>query len=261
MEGGNIPSPDFDAKPSGFLQFSSTPVGGKQFKPKFGKKNRQDNWKRFGQNQREENGESRSPGYRNPQEFGQSPGGMGTPPPWSNGQTGGFGSPRGNFGTPRGNFGTPHRGYNGSPRGNFGTPRGNYGSPRGGNFGGPRGNYGNFDNGTPNRGEAGFRGASNRNNSFRGGSNNSNSNNGLFHPSMIEDPWRQLESQRSGRSNSSYSTTQGSNSTLNSTQGSNSTNSLVSDSMIPQVGDSLVFRNNALNDSQISTSSQQELET
>ena len=51
----DIPSPNFSNNDnSGFLQFSSTPVeggggGGRNFKPKWGKRNRQDNWNRFGQ--------------------------------------------------------------------------------------------------------------------------------------------------------------------------------------------------------------------
>ena len=57
----NIPSPNFDQGSNEFLQFSSTPIEGKNFKPKWGKKNRQDNWNRFGNSFQQEGGTGESP--------------------------------------------------------------------------------------------------------------------------------------------------------------------------------------------------------
>jgi len=53
---GELPSPNFghdrayaNGGDGDYMGFSSTPIRGKNFKPKWGKKNRQDNWNRFGQ--------------------------------------------------------------------------------------------------------------------------------------------------------------------------------------------------------------------
>lgn len=96
---GNIPSPNFNQGNSDFLQFSSTPIEGKNFKPKWGKRNRQDNWNRFGQHT---SGPGESPVSHGHQRGGWQAGGRGGG--WRGGHQFRGGGGRGGFRGRGGNF-------------------------------------------------------------------------------------------------------------------------------------------------------------
>jgi len=226
--GGNNSSGSSD-----FLAFSttSTPRAKEdKFKPQRGKVNRQSNWQRFGEF-----------------ESGQRGGGRGNRPQ--------FYSPQNNRGsqnpsqnnsqhfpqqfhnsTPNWTQGPSQRGWRGSP-GNFRgfTPRGGSGggfTPRGGS-----GGYQNNQSGFTPRGSGGGRGFTPRGGGGSGGGrgnrgNNSNSGSSYFHPSMIEDPWAGLykNSDQNYKNEKSYDM--------------NADTSL-SDSLMPQVGDSFYQINSA----------------
>jgi len=188
---------------SDFLAFSTSTTSTPRqdkFKPQRGKANRQANWQRFGQFER---------------------GG-------GNGNRARFNSPQPNRGsqnnsphfysTPNWTEGPSQRGWRGSPgnfrggsggRGGF-TPRGDFGG-RGGFT--PRGDSGGRGSFTP-RGHGG--GRQNR-------GNNSNNSGSYFHPSMLEDPWASLYQRDKYEHGDDV----------------NADTSL-SDSLMPQVGDSII---------------------
>ena len=159
MDGGNIPSPNFSQDNSGFLQFSSTPIEGKNFKPKWGKRNRQDNWNRFGNQNQSQEGES--------------------PVTPSGPHRGGW----------RGHGGGGGGGWRGGGRGGGGGG-GYYRGRGGGGFnnswqggGGGRGGGGRWNN------------SPHHHNQSRGGGHHQQQqqDGGWFHPGMLEDPWAELE--------------------------------------------------------------------
>jgi len=213
-----------DSDRDGFLAFSSStprgsPSGGgpRGFRPKWGKANRQDNWRRFGQyNDQEQQRMNMS-----------APNEMMSPLPGGRG------------------FG--HRGFRGSPHQQF--------SP---NFRGGRGNSPNFRGGFRGRGggpppppfmmqgHPGFRGHSPN---YRGGrpggghrgrgggrfdQTSESDGQGYFHPSMLEDPWARLEQQRAS---TSFTRPE------KATNDGEEAGKQLSDSMIPQVGESFFERN------------------
>ena len=153
---GNLPSPNFSQGSNDFLQFSSTPIEGKNFKPKWGKKNRQDNWNRFGNSFHQEG------------ETGDSP------------VSHGHGHYRGRGGV----------GWNGRGRGHHGGgwQGGGYHN-RGGGRGGGRG-FNNSWHGGGGGGRGRFNNSFNQNRSHKA----QDSGEGYFHPAMLEDPWAELES-------------------------------------------------------------------
>ena len=190
-----LPSPNFGDN-QGFLQFSSTPIEGNNFKPKWGKRNRQDNWNRFGNSFNQ--GES----------------------PVSHGQ----GYNRGGGGW-QGHRGRGWRGGHGG-RGGF---RGHGGGGGGGGFnnswhGGQGGGGNGFNNSNYGQNQS-----YNQNQSHHQHDNNSQ---GYFHPAMLEDPWAELEKYYNGD-------TKTTDKTWNTASQENS----MSESMIAQVGDTLLERN------------------
>ncbi|XP_023349319.1 uncharacterized protein LOC111718059 [Eurytemora carolleeae] len=266
-----LPSPNFDKKPEGFIQFSSTPVHGNPFKPKWGKKNRQDNWTRFGKSENHEINNSRSPGWS--QEAGSPNQNHGNQNQGYGNQNQGYGNQNQGYGNQNQGYGNQNRGY-----GNHGTNQsygnlssGNEGfrhnSPRGGGFGSPcrggsspsnRGGYG-YGSPSPRGGGGGYsprgglRGQNSNqwNNSPRQQFNGNSNSNSFFHPSMVEDPWRELEQRRKLRLDQSQSTMDESRSSRDESGVSKDDFHPLSESMIPQVGDSLLQRNYALEDSQL----------
>ena len=216
----NLPSPDFSKSSTGFLGFSSTPVTEKQFKPKWGKKNRQDNWNRFGQSlgdeERNSGGNFNNPGTHPYQHNNQHRGGG----RWN---SGGF---RGGF---RGSYG-----YN-----NGGGGEGGY---RGGG-GGFRGGGGRYNSWGGSRGMNNSWQGQNRNQSSPGG-NGGQEGNGYFHPSMLRDPWEELEREQGNLQQSQAHQQSDYDDTLDESGAEN--HRVLSDSMIPQVGDTLCERNGQL---------------
>jgi len=191
---GNIPSPNFSQSNSDFLSFSSTPIRGGNFKPKWGKKNRQDNWTRFGNSQNEF-----GPGYSTSNNS------------FSSG--GSYQHSRGRGGWNRGGRGSEHRGYQGYNRG-YNT-RGFNNSWGGRHSDSSPGGYGNKEE-------------------------------GYFHPSMLRDPWeelkREMENQNKREQQSEWDISS------ISVEGENK---ILSDSLIPQVGDTLCARNEHIEDTDI----------
>lgn len=224
--GGNNSSGSSD-----FLAFSttSTPRAKEdKFKPQRGKVNRQSNWQRFGEFESGQRGGGRGnrPQFYSPQSNGGSQN-----PSQNNSQH--FPLQFHNS-TPNWTQGPSQRGWRGSP-GNF---RGF--TPRGGSGGGftPRGGSGGYQNNqsgfTPRGGSGGSRGFTPRGGGGSGGGcgnrgNNSNSGSSYFHPSMIEDPWAGLY-QKDSKIEQNYDM--------------NADTSL-SDSLMPQVGDSFYQINSA----------------
>lgn len=216
---------------SDFLAFSttSTPRAKEdKFKPQRGKVNRQSNWQRFGEFESGQRGGGRGnrPQFYSPQSNGGSQN-----PSQNNSQH--FPQQFHNS-TPNWTQGPSQRGWRGSP-GNF---RGF--TPRGGSGGGftPRGGSGGYQNNqsgfTPRGGSGGSRGFTPRGGGGSGGGcgnrgNNSNSGSSYFHPSMIEDPWAGLY-QKDSKIEQNYDM--------------NADTSL-SDSLMPQVGDSFYQINSA----------------
>ena len=213
---GNIPSPNFSQQDSssGFLGFSSTPAEGKHFKPKWGKRNRQDNWNRFGQSQAESESTNFS-GHRG--RGGGWRGGGGGGGGWRGGGGGGRWNGRG--GGWRGGGG---RGFNNSWQGGQQEQSYNRSYQRHG------------------QGQGGWQG------------HNSGSSEGYFHPGMLEDPWAELE-QSYGYGDSQGGDFQDDSVTdsLAAHQGEEETEQkdVMSESMIVQVGDSLCERNDKILDS------------
>jgi len=267
MEGGSLPSPNFDAKDTntGFIPFSSTPVHGSNFKPKFGKKNRVDNWTRFGRSEGLEGSHnSRSPGYRshnnsgfrNHNHSGEYSQDHRSPKYGNFNNSGEYRSPGGSQGhnTSGENYhqdqAYTNQGYRHSPRGRgYSSPqprRGN-GTPRGGGYGGGVHQSG----GSPSlRGS--HRGRGNWNNRSQNSfeSNTSGSTASHFHPSMIEDPWKYLENQRARRLNHSARSSKTDSFSDSSHLNQLSNTQVKSESMIPMVGDSLMQRNQELNETE-----------
>ena len=211
---GEIPSPNFSQESSGFLQFSSTPNEGKSFKPKWGKKNRQDNWNRFGQSVNQDNSYN-----------GQSPAtplhssGRG----WQ-GQGGGW---RGGGQQYRGGRGGGGRGGGGYHRGRGeGGFNNSWHSGGGGGYTNSRGRgWGNSPQ---------HRGLGQRQ------SRQQESGEGWFPPGMLEDPWAELE-------NASHFSQEDTGRCWEESVG-NDKEEPMSESMIAQVGDTLCERNERLLD-------------
>jgi len=234
MDGSSLPSPNFSSPNGGgsqdFLGFSSTPIPGKNFKPKWGKKNRNQNWNRFGSMNDQEAGQNHqnSPHHQNTPHHQNMPHHL-------NNQYQNSNSPR----PPYQN--SPRPQYQNSPhhRGHFhmrGTPRQYTPSPRG------RGSYQNTPNGG--RGSYGGRGSFNNSpyTSGRGGAqNSSNDCGGYFSPAMLRNPWADLEWARDRKKENEGSVAGEGGSEDNN--GENEENTVMSDSMIPQVGESLLERN------------------
>lgn len=253
-----------------FLAFSSTSTPAKSFtnntnfKPKRGKSNRMGNWERFGAM----NQEYQSPTYKSQRNTWSQERGFqgnfelrGTPNNFSGNQNYSNFSPNSTpnrdslhgvrppfrRGTPRSEPG--QRGgsfYRGAP-GFFGTPH-----QTGFNQFQNSGGYFNsapkyIGRGTP-RGMR-SRGRGNNRGQYSYTSNNEArwSESGYFHPSMLEDPWADLNRVQSNKDLSSVTTS--SSGTLD--------NAMMSDSMIPQVGDTLLERNQ---DIQRNTSFEENLE-
>ena len=195
-----LPNPLSDSDTPDFLAFSaastSTPRQ-ERFKPKRGKQNRQDNWRQFGRFEDRSQNRSQPSTPQNSSYFYSST------PNWTQSP-----SPRGWPG-----------GFRGSPGGFRGSPGGFRGQP--GGFRGQRGNHfspqGHF-------------------NQRRGGRPNhhqQNSSGSYFHPSMIEDPWKDLMPAENQ----------------------------LSDSLQPQVGDSIIAAINPAPDVPDSLSNTQEMST
>lgn len=137
-------------------------------------------------------------------------------------------SPRG-----RGNYqNTPNGG-----RGNYqNTPNGGRGNYQN-NFGGGRGSFNN----SPNRGRGGFQ------NSPNGGQGG-----GYFSPAMLRNPWADLEWARDrkrendagGEGHEEETVIEGNAEESQENNEGDQSNNVMSDSMIPQVGESLLERNN-----------------
>ena len=143
-----------------FIAFSSNSTPGDRFVPKRGKKNRQDNWRRFGnfENQQQQN-------YYSP----RGRGGMGYP-----GSSEYFSQ---NLREIQCHFAHFLSDYHSTPNWSHQNP-----------FRGQHWNLG----GTPRGGRGGNRGFTPRGN-FRGrGGHQNDQNRSYFHPSMLEDPWANL---------------------------------------------------------------------
>lgn len=128
-------------------------------------------------------------------------------------------SPRG-----RGNFHNGGRGsYQNSPNGG-----------RGGYQSGPYGGRGGYQN-SPNGGRGGYQNSPNGNQG------------GYFNPSMLRNPWADLEWAREHK-NQGNNGAGGEGGNVEESEGNgdeeNHPNDVMSDSMIPQVGESLLERNN-----------------
>eukprot|EP00092_Neocalanus_flemingeri_P007127 GFUD01007699.1.p1 GENE.GFUD01007699.1~~GFUD01007699.1.p1 ORF type:complete len:222 (+),score=82.48 GFUD01007699.1:50-715(+) len=189
---GNLPSPNFSNSTSDFLPFSSTPIAEKNFKPKWGKKNRNENWKRFGSSLTEENGGSTPHSVSSSNHYQQH---------------------GGNDYQQRG--GSWNRGGGGGHRG-----RGGY---RGYNRGGQNQSWG----------------GQNQCRSGSGGNGNTKKDDGYFHPSMLRDPWEELEREMGQmKQNLSEQSDWDVSLPVGGDRGK-----VLSDSLIPQVGDTLCERN------------------
>lgn len=242
---GSLPSPNFtgsnDAQNPDFLGFSSTPIPGKDFKPKWGKKNRNQNWKGFGSYNEGE--EAHQGGGGNQNNFRGNPNHQGQfqNSPNHRGQYHGSPQIRGSphqF-TPRGRGANYHNGgrgsYQNSPNGGRGGFQNSPNGSRGGFQNSPNGGRGNYLN-SPSGGRGCFQ------NSGRGGGGYQNSPNGnqggYFNPAMLRNPWADLEWARDHK-NQGNPTGDG-----ETVEEENHQNDVMSDSMIPQVGESLLERNN-----------------
>ena len=182
----HFPSPNFSNPNTEFLAFSSTPIPGANFQPKWGKKNRQENWKRFGQSVSE----------------------------------GGYGS------------GSHHGGYH--PYHKQGGGRWNRGG--GHRARGSRGQRG-YSGGDYNRGEQSQGWGEHYQNS--GGHNRSgNKEEGYFHPAMMRDPWEEMERELEQLTGMAEQKDWDSSLTVEGAMRRE-----LSDSLIPQVEDSLCQRN------------------
>eukprot|EP00092_Neocalanus_flemingeri_P051894 GFUD01060480.1.p1 GENE.GFUD01060480.1~~GFUD01060480.1.p1 ORF type:complete len:232 (+),score=83.88 GFUD01060480.1:67-762(+) len=194
---GNLPSPNFSN--SEFLAFSSTPIAEKNFKPKWGKKNRNENWKRFGNSLNEGGGGST----------------VSTPSSYSSGNQ--YQQQGGNYQQSGGRW-------------NRGGAVGHRGR------GGYRGHDGR---GYSRGGQNQSRGGQNQWSSGSGGYGNINKEEGYFHPSMLRDPWEELEREMGQtKQNLSEQSDWDVSLTVGGDRGK-----VLSDSLIPQVGDTLCERN------------------
>lgn len=229
-----------------FLAFSSTSTPAKgytdntNFKPKRGKSNRMGNWERFG-----EANQQYSP-YRS--QWGQEGDGR-----YKHRGTFNFpGSPNPNGFSA---VATPHQRFQHGGRQPFhrSTPRSEPGPRGGANYRGAPGFFGtptqgNFNHFQNIRSRHNFRGShSQRGNEWRGNnrerySRSSDSGTGYFHPSMLEDPWADLR--RNKQSISTFSSSTSSSKIASSS--SEILHESMSDSMIPQVGDTIFERNEDL---------------
>ena len=210
---GEIPSPNFSQGNSGFLQFSSTPNEGKNFKPKWGKKNRQDNWNRFGQSVSQDN----SYGGQSPVTPMHSRGG------W---QAQGYGRGGGGY-----------RGHQHHNRGGRGGGGGYHHRGRGG---------GGYDN-SMHSGGGGYNNSRGRGNNHHHQGQHQDSGEGWFHPGMLEDPWAELERAREHEQYEHEDPGQAwPHNAWEVTTETEKEEQQMSESMIAQVGDTLCERNERL---------------
>ena len=208
MDGG-IPSPNFPQDNPGFLQFSSTPNEGKNFKPKWGKRNRQDNWNRFGQSVSQEN----SYGVQSPVTPMHSRGG------W---QAQGYGRGGGGY------RGHQHRGGRGGGGGYHHRGRGG-------------GGYNNSMH------TGGYNNSRGRGNNTHQQGHHQDSGEGWFHPGMLEDPWAELERAREYEQFEQEDPGQAwPHNSWEVTTETEREEQQMSESMIAQVGDTLCERNERL---------------
>ena len=213
-----LPSPN--VPDSGFLGFTSTPVTENHFIPKRGKKNRNDNWSRFGQYI---NGEA----YKNESNE-----------PYSNNPRGGsFNRVRGGFRHSRGYNSNSGRGRNqgrGHPYQQW-TPQNHHWNNEHHHYQANSYNKGSYDN-----------------------------SGGYFHPSMLRDPWEHLEKNfRHNHQNKDNPSPPLSSidSDFSCSQESQINEKILSDSMIPQVDDTLCERYEALNKSGDNSKSEEAIQT
>eukprot|EP00092_Neocalanus_flemingeri_P051895 GFUD01060481.1.p1 GENE.GFUD01060481.1~~GFUD01060481.1.p1 ORF type:complete len:231 (+),score=84.07 GFUD01060481.1:67-759(+) len=200
---GNLPSPNFSN--SEFLAFSSTPIAEKNFKPKWGKKNRNENWKRFGNSLNEGEGGTTPSSYSSGNQYQQQGGNHYQQHGGNYQQSGGRWNRGGAVGGHRGRGG--YRGHDGR-----GYSRGGQNQSRGGQ---------------------------NQWSSGSGGYGNINKEEGYFHPSMLRDPWEELEREMGQtKQNLSEQSDWDVSLTVGGDRGK-----VLSESLIPQVGDTLCERN------------------
>lgn len=238
-----------------FLAFSSTSTPAKpyndnsSFKPKRGKANRMDNWERFGAM----NQEHQMPAYNSQRNHDRGF--------HDRGMRGGYrsrGSPNNFRGNPSHNqfnassTPSPNIQHNSYPHSQRGTPRSEPGARGGGFYRGAPGFFGTPHQNSFNQFQSGgnryhsnpnnFTRGPFRGNRSRGRGNNRNifsysknkdgwSESGYFHPSMLEDPWSSLRGDKTGN-----------NSLADASSIEDVNNAKMSDSMIPQMDDTVLQR-------------------